>query len=703
MAAPAPRAFTAAAAGLSATSPASTEVDDMVICVTWERAGAGIPTHTVQTGSGFVEIRTGPHDDGSTDGRLSVAYKIATSAGANSYQAYTSSVGTETWTGIVVLKKGTFDATVGNMKTASATHTTNAAPNPPSVTLAAGKDWIIFALAGWHLTASQDNAVTPPSGYLEGFEVAGAATGDVSLAYNTFQDTITLAQDPGAFTDTQAPNGSQSMTIAIPSPVPSDGVWVGKIDAQSAGAGNTVTLTVPAAGVAEGDLIIIGGGRSFATAEGSIASIADTQGNTYTVDEVESTGSAFCASIASCVVGAGKALVSGNTIVVTFNGTGAVLAACAHVFTAPDGWESPPLDLTADAGGTSTTPSSGATGTTSQADELVVGGFSWAVANSWFEKGSGYTSLSGVQGSGDRKVDIEYKVVSGTGAQTADGTLNVSTQWNAIVATYKMAAAGAPQVHGTAALSSAAALVAAGDRLVHGVTAPSSPDALVATGHRTVHGSAALSSSAAAVVAGDRTVHGSAALASSDSLVAAGTHTVSGVATLASSDALVSTGKRTVHGSAALSATSDLLAFGEVVGSVHGVAALSSNDSLVSTGHRTVHGSSSLTSPASLVSSAKRTVHSAGIFSLVGLLSALGGVVLAPPRVVRGRVPGSKALPYSPVAATSSGFSWPMVSTEGQDVVAISKRSTQVPNETFITDENGVEWLVVDRGVVEAI
>ena len=110
MIAPGYRGGTAPAAGGSTTSPAGTQVGDLVAVYTWERTGAGSPTFTLQSGNGFVEIRNHTHDDGSTDGRLAIAYKIATQAGAQSYQAYTTGTGSPAWfTGCVVLVKDTFE------------------------------------------------------------------------------------------------------------------------------------------------------------------------------------------------------------------------------------------------------------------------------------------------------------------------------------------------------------------------------------------------------------------------------------------------------------------------------------------------------------------------------------------------------------------------------------------------------------------
>lgn len=216
MASPTVRGRTAPAAGLSATSPAGTAVGDMVIVFTWERAGAGVPTHTLQ--ANFVEIISHSHDDGSTDGRLSVGYKIATASGANSYQAYTSSNGTETWTGIVVITVGTFAATAlnkGPIASAGVTQTNNAVPNPPSVTLGNNRDWLVIVAAGWHHSTSTTITPTAPTNYNNLIEVAGASTGDLGIADRSLSAPV--SEDPGTFGDNIAPNGTAIVTIGIAS------------------------------------------------------------------------------------------------------------------------------------------------------------------------------------------------------------------------------------------------------------------------------------------------------------------------------------------------------------------------------------------------------------------------------------------------------------------------------------------------------
>lgn len=216
MAAPSIRGSTAPVSGLSTTSPAGTQVGDLVVCITWERAGAGSPTHTCQTGSGFVEIRTHAHDDGSTDGRLSCAYKVATSSGANAYAAYTTSGAGTVYTGCIVITADTYEV-VTLPKSNSDSGTTNAAPNPPSITSMTG-DWLVLAIAGWHLGSAATVAVTNPSNYTETWEIAGSTDVELSLATRALTSLSNATEDPGAFTDDVAPNGTARMTVGIRAP-----------------------------------------------------------------------------------------------------------------------------------------------------------------------------------------------------------------------------------------------------------------------------------------------------------------------------------------------------------------------------------------------------------------------------------------------------------------------------------------------------
>lgn len=215
MAAPSIRGSTAPGSGLAVTSPAGTQVGDMVICCTWERAGAGIPTHTLQSGNGFVEINSHSHNDGSTDGRLSVAYKIATASGANSYTAYSTDGTGTVYTGCIVVYGHN---TVG-IVTNSSTQTTNAVPNPPSVTGLTG-DFLVCIASGWHLGSAATVTVAPGANYNETWEVAGSVDLEFGLATRAMTGLSSSTEDPPAWTDDVAPNGTASVTFAIPAAIP---------------------------------------------------------------------------------------------------------------------------------------------------------------------------------------------------------------------------------------------------------------------------------------------------------------------------------------------------------------------------------------------------------------------------------------------------------------------------------------------------
>lgn len=206
---PTVRGNTAATNTNSPVSPASTQIGDMVLVMHFTRGGAGVPTHTIQ--GGFTEIRSHAHDDGNTDGRLSIAYIIATSAGALSYNAYTSNTGTD-FAGIVVLQKDTFHTVlVGDVQT-SQTSTSNAAPNPASI-VTPSPNCLVLAIAAWHLGSSTTVTVTAPSGYTKEWDMAGANLAELSVCSKVVATATT--EDPGAFGDDVAPNGTCTITVAF--------------------------------------------------------------------------------------------------------------------------------------------------------------------------------------------------------------------------------------------------------------------------------------------------------------------------------------------------------------------------------------------------------------------------------------------------------------------------------------------------------
>lgn len=102
------------------------------------------------------------------------------------------------------------------------------------------------------------------------------------------------------------------------------------------------------------------------------------------------------------------------------------------------------IDQTKTASGSSTAPSTGATGTTTQADELLIGNISYSSAttavSSW---GNSFAAGQNSQYASNNMSAAEgYLVVSATGAYTAAATLAASESWSAGIATYKLAAGG---------------------------------------------------------------------------------------------------------------------------------------------------------------------------------------------------------------------------------------------------------------------
>jgi len=200
----------------------------------------------------------------------------------------------------------------------------------------------------------------------------------------------------------------------------------------------THTVTVPAGGVAQGNFIIVRG--KYASDTITVSGIADTGGNTYTVDvTLGSSGGNDTAFIASAQVT--TALTNGNTIVVTLSG-GKQAYVEATEFSGIA--TSSALDKVKSQLQAYGTPwSSTATAMTSQDDELCIGLYSPTGNQSstpegtWTEE----TDVAPANGAGGRYIS-QYKIVSSAAAYQAQGTLAASDGGPAMIATYKGAAAG---------------------------------------------------------------------------------------------------------------------------------------------------------------------------------------------------------------------------------------------------------------------
>lgn len=212
MALPLVRGVTAASADSdNVVAPASTAIDDLVIVFHIENKGTD-PAHTIA--SGYTSIGTVAVDSGTGVGwiRVSAGAKLATVAGAQTYQAFTGMVA-QRGAGCVVLQTGTFDPTfLDAVATASAASA--APPDPPAITTTV-TDALVFAVGGWLFGSALANAVTPPADFTERWEIASARVVDLAVA--TKDQASTGSVDPAAFGDDQTPLATAAITFAIKS------------------------------------------------------------------------------------------------------------------------------------------------------------------------------------------------------------------------------------------------------------------------------------------------------------------------------------------------------------------------------------------------------------------------------------------------------------------------------------------------------
>src|SRR5438094_7250327 len=156
----------------------------------------------------------------------------------------------------------------------------------------------------------------------------------------------------------------------------------------SATTGTTIAVTVPAAGVATGDSVILT--LAMADASGGVTAI-DSKGNTYSLAaDITNASNVRTVILAAHNV---TALVSGDTITVT-HPSASVRALSANEFSGLSPTSA--LDQTHTATGSSTAPSSGATAAaTSEAAELLLGAMGVAgPISDTFTLGASYTALT---------------------------------------------------------------------------------------------------------------------------------------------------------------------------------------------------------------------------------------------------------------------------------------------------------------------
>ena len=133
---------------------------------------------------------------------------------------------------------------------------------------------------------------------------------------------------------------------------------------------STLAITTTESVTAGDDILVEVGSNTGGATSVAVSSVTDSAGNSYSqAVDYNSTTSPYVRESVWGAYGV-NALPSGSTITITYASGVTARTAVVNVFR---GLDPNPVDKTASARGTGTAPSSGATATLSQADELLLG------------------------------------------------------------------------------------------------------------------------------------------------------------------------------------------------------------------------------------------------------------------------------------------------------------------------------------------
>jgi hypothetical protein len=179
-------------------------------------------------------------------------------------------------------------------------------------------------------------------------------------------------------------------------------------------------------------------------------SATDNASNTYVVDVDKAAASPGSTNVRVCIIRGYLASVTNFTPITITHPSVTARAACAGVFLVD---QSTPLDTSTSNVGSSATPSSGATGTTAQANEVIFGALAYETNIAGRATGGGASmtpagtllTTYGTDGGGSAsnvQAAVLYAHQTATNAQTASWTGGASTDWAAAIATYKCSGFG---------------------------------------------------------------------------------------------------------------------------------------------------------------------------------------------------------------------------------------------------------------------
>src|ERR1043165_5165618 len=254
---------------VSITSPSSTAVGDLCIFFLWTQGGDSTTiTHTVKVT--FFSWFQHAHEDGTTDGRLSVCVKKATGAGAVSYTPFNVANGTASQSslGMIVLTAGTYSAnldTVIPQMGTSATSTNNTAPDCPVVPASGSLtgDFLILAVAALHVTTAGSTQGTAGANYTVEIQNANAShVTHLAVKRRALTGLSAATENPPGWTDNVTPNGTAVQTVAVRA-------LVEHTTSIATDGGSALDVSAPTVEVPAGAIAIDGGG-AFAVADTTV-------------------------------------------------------------------------------------------------------------------------------------------------------------------------------------------------------------------------------------------------------------------------------------------------------------------------------------------------------------------------------------------------------------------------------------------------
>jgi fibronectin type 3 domain-containing protein len=297
------------------------------------------------------------------------------------------------------------------------------------------------------LTASSGNATAGLS-----WSVPASNGGSTLLSYNIYRGTTAGGESATAlatnvtltsFTDTALTNGAtyyykvaavnaagisalSNEASATPQAAPTAGFVRRVGSATATGSRTTTAQAVGAPGVAAGHTLVVSLLLSSTSSTTGAVTVSDTAGNTYTVARDVNDGSAGDRTVTLVALGV-KQLAAGATITVTYPSS-------AETHLSVDEFAGvTAVDTSAGATASTAAFSSGATGTTGQPAEILIGtlGEESGSIPIW---AAGWTALPTLAISSDY-LDTAYRLVTTTGAYAATGT--TTGQWMAAIITLK--------------------------------------------------------------------------------------------------------------------------------------------------------------------------------------------------------------------------------------------------------------------------